>query len=223
MEKKGIISLLTTRYSLLAIFVTIATLASAQEVKMKDVFSNAPDSIFPYLTRNNRLDMIDFRESSMKAEVANVLEGKSVLDTLTADYLHLTLNASTIVEMKLLSSSRLLDDTTKTIVCISTTYCGTESNVEFYTSKWHRLPMTLDYDRSSLIARPDTMSLDNYAELVRLAGNYSVVAKLSPLTTDIELSPAFSNVSNDEGKRLEAIKRKISLIYHIDDLKFLNK
>jgi len=191
-------------------------------MKIREVFCNAPDSIFPYLTRNNRLDMIDFRESSMRAEVTNSLDGKSVLDSLTADYLHLTLNASTTVEMKLLASQRLLDDTTKTIVCVSTTYCGTESNVGFYTSKWHRLPMTLHYDRSSLIARPDTMSLDNYVELQRLAGDYSVVAKLSPTTTDIELSPMFANVSSDEEKRLVAIKRKISLIYHSEDLKFLN-
>lgn len=212
MEKKGLIILL----------LSIVSFASAQEMKMRDVFANMPDSIAPYLTRNNRLDMIDFQESSMKAEVDNSLGGKSRLDTLTANYLHLTLNEATTMEMKLLASSRLLDDTTKTIVCVATTYSNVETCVEFYTSKWHRLNISLDYDRNSLIACPDTMSATNYQDLSRLASDYHVVAKLSPETSTIELTPTFPNINDEDYNKINAIKRKIILKYDDTRLNFLN-
>lgn len=195
-------------------------MANAQESKMKDIFSSMPDSIIPYLSHNNRLDMIDFRESSMEAVVDNSLEGKSKLDTLTADYLHLTLNEATSVEMKLLESPRLLDDTTKTIVCVATTYANVESNVEFFTSKWHRLAIPLDYDKQSLIARPDTMDAATFDSLRQLASDFNVVAKLLPST--IELKPTFPKISADDNKRIEALKRKIVLKYDNLILNFLN-
>lgn len=200
----------------------IATIASGQKVTMREVLGSAPDSIFPYLTKNNRLDMIDFCESNMKAVVDNELGGKSQLDTLTSDYLHLTLNETTTVEMKLLESSRLLDDTTKTIVCMSTTYADRQSDVEFYSSKWHKLSIPLTYDRDSLIVRPDSMSAESYADLLRMAGDLCVVAKLSPSTTDIALSPSFLNVSEEDRSKLEAAKRKIILNFEVNRLKYLN-
>ena len=43
--------------------------ASAQELKMRDVFKQMPDSLLPYLTQNNRLDFIDFMDSNMVAIV----------------------------------------------------------------------------------------------------------------------------------------------------------
>ncbi|MBR6998224.1 MAG: DUF3256 family protein, partial [Prevotella sp.] len=42
---------------------------------MADLFKAMPDSLMPYLTKNNRLDMIDFMEANMKAEITNQLEG----------------------------------------------------------------------------------------------------------------------------------------------------
>lgn len=199
----------------------MADTAEAQEVKMRDIFQAMPDSLTPYLTRNNRLDMIDFRESSMKAEIDNSLGGKSTLDTLTSNYLHLTLNEATTMEMKLLESSRLLDDTTKTIVCVATTYANVESDITFFTSKWHRLAIPLNYDRQSLIVRPDTMAADTYQELSKLASDFHVVAKLSPETSSIELTPTFPNINAEDRTKIESLKRKITLKYDMVNVNFL--
>lgn len=207
--------------SLLMVMAT--TMASAQELAMKDVFAVMPDSILPYLSRNNRLDMIDFMESNMNAVVDNALGGKSRLDTLTSDYLHLTLNESVTVEMKLLKSDRLLDDTTKTIVGLSTTYANVESRIEFFTSKWHSVDIPLVYDNANLMARSDTMSQATYGELSRLAGEHYVVASLSPISTNIELTPTFPTLNAEDRQKMETIKRKIVLIYDVSSLKFLNK
>lgn len=210
------------RLSLLAICLTITTITSAQDLLMRDVFSSMPDTIFTYLTRNNRLDMIDFSESNMKAEIDNSLGGKSRLDTLTSNYLHLTLNESAIVEMKLLKSNRLLDDTTKTIVCMATTYSNSETCIEFYTSKWHSISIPLNYDAKQFIAHPDTMALETYNNLSRLFEEYCVVAKLSPKSTNIELTPTFPTLNEEEKNKLDVLKRKIILKFTPNDLKYIN-
>ncbi len=114
---------------------------SAQE--MKDVFSAMPDSVLPTLTRNNRLDMIDFVTSGMKAEVKDVFDETVTLDTLTTDYLHLTLSDALMVEMKLLPSSNVLSDSTKKVVCVVMTYGRKpfESRVQMFTSNWNPQPL----------------------------------------------------------------------------------
>ena len=91
----------------LSILLLVGSLSLAA-TDIKDVFTAMPDSVLPTLSRNNRLDMIDFVLSGMKAEVNDVFDEKSTLDTLTADYLHITLSEAVKVEMKLLPSSRQL-------------------------------------------------------------------------------------------------------------------
>ena len=128
---------------LFLLVISVACALGAAAVEIKDVFSAMPDSVLPTLTRNNRLDMVDFIDSGMKAEVNDVFDGKATLDTLTADYLHLTLSEAVKVEMKLLQSSEALADTSDCVVCVVMTYGikPKESSVRMFTSKWSPLPV----------------------------------------------------------------------------------
>ena len=63
------------------------------QVRVKDLFASAPDSIFPLLTQNNRLDCIDFRENNMTARVKNRMDDVSELKELTDDYLLMQVSA----------------------------------------------------------------------------------------------------------------------------------
>ncbi len=115
--------------------------APAQEVTMRDVFSQMPDTIVPYLDKNNRLDFVDFIDSHMDAVVNNSLGGKSTMDTLTADYLSLKLNDASSLQMKLLPVKTPVDSAQQ-IVCLVRTYGKDyrESTVDFYSIKWRKLP-----------------------------------------------------------------------------------
>ena len=62
-----------------------------QAQKMRDVFAAMPDSVLGIMTKNNRLDCIDFIENDMEAKVRNRFDGFSVLKALTVDYLDLQL------------------------------------------------------------------------------------------------------------------------------------
>ena len=59
--------------------------ASAQSIQIRDAFRAMPDSLMPYLSKNNRLDFIDFLDSNMKAEVKNALGGTSEMLSLGDD------------------------------------------------------------------------------------------------------------------------------------------
>lgn len=125
------------RKILLFIACVLGISASAQSVRMKDVFAAMPDSLMPMVTTNNRLDCIDFIENNMEAKVQNRVEEYVELKMLTEDYLLFQLSEVSHVEMKLLTVSDTLQ-----VVCLVRTRRGAvaDSHVEFYNAKdWNRL------------------------------------------------------------------------------------
>lgn len=129
---------------LFLLFCSLLTQANAT-VNMRDVLKSMPDSIIPLLAENNRLDFIDFMESGMKAEVTNVLQGKSSMTELDDHYTKILLTESSVVEMILLETQTPVDSVNQ-VLCVVKTF-GTdlkESTVDFYSVKGRRLK-TVDY------------------------------------------------------------------------------
>ena len=107
------------------------------QTRIRDIYAEAPDSIFPLLTKNNRLDQIDFRENNMQAVVKNKFDGRSELLVLTERYLKLQLSERSVVEMRLLSDSTF---------CMVQTYNApaSDSRIRFFDSKWNELSQTIE-------------------------------------------------------------------------------
>jgi hypothetical protein len=107
------------------------------ETRIRDIYAAAPDSIFPLLTKNNRLDLIDFRENNMQAVVKNKFEDRTELLVLSDRYLKLQLSEHCIVEMRLLSDS---------VFCMVQTYNAPapDSRVRFFDAEWNELPQTVE-------------------------------------------------------------------------------
>ena len=59
----------------------------AQE--MRAIFLEAPDSIFPLLSKSYRADLVDYIDAGMTAKVTNSLDGTSILEELAPDYMRL--------------------------------------------------------------------------------------------------------------------------------------
>lgn len=108
----------------------------AQQARMRDVFSQMPDSIFPLITRNNRLDCVDFKENDMPALVKNIVDEPIELTELTEDYLKLTMSKVSWAEMKLLPATE-----GRYVICLVKTYAGPlkDSSVRFYDAEWNLL------------------------------------------------------------------------------------
>ena len=75
------------RFFLFMMVLWVGHTAMAQ--KMRDVFASMPDSILEVMTKNNRLDCIDFIEHGMEARVRNRFDGFTQLKAMTLDYLDL--------------------------------------------------------------------------------------------------------------------------------------
>ncbi len=133
------------RFILLCLALLVWSLAAAAQSTMREAFQQAPQSLMPYLTENDRLDLIDFLDSGMKAEVTNQLGGKSELLRLTDRFLSLKLSQGLSMKMLLLDSPEPVDSVTQ-VICLVRTYgidCR-ESTVQFYSMKWRQL-LTADY------------------------------------------------------------------------------
>ncbi|MBR5749077.1 MAG: DUF3256 family protein [Prevotella sp.] len=108
-----------------------------------DYFREIPDSILPTLSLNNRLDMLDFMESKMKAEVTNSLGGKSEMTLLTDSTLSIQMSKALKVDMLLLTPESPDDTDSEEVICMIETFgsdsLSLESKVRFFTLSWEFL------------------------------------------------------------------------------------
>jgi hypothetical protein len=118
-----------------------AELVLEDTMNVSHFFSNMPDTLLPYLSLNNRLDLIDFMNSGMKAVVTNKFDEQSEMTALTSDSLSLTLNPVRRLDMMLVNG-RIEGGGEEMLICIRDTYCPNEEDHEqclrFYsTQDWH--------------------------------------------------------------------------------------
>ena len=127
------------RHWLIGLLLFVSQTGRAEDLKIQDVFKQMPNSVLPTLSENNRLDMLDFMASNMKAEVTNRLGGKSEMTVLTDSTLTIRVSDALTVELLLLRS----EYTDKNLLCLIETFgrdsLSLDSQVRFFTPSWERL------------------------------------------------------------------------------------
>lgn len=128
-------------------FVAVVSLAWAK-APLRQWIVSMPDSVMPLLSKNNRLDFIDFIDGGMEAVVTNRLDGKSRMTMLSEDFASIEYTRSSVVTMKLLP----LTDTTD-VLCMVTTMQGDvkDSRIAFYDERWEELDAELFIDEPLLL------------------------------------------------------------------------
>ena len=146
--------------TIILIMLAMSGLSAFSQTKAKDVFATAPDSIFPLLTTNNRLDCIDLIENNMKATVKNKLEQKAEMTALTDSYLQIKPSERSVVEIKMLNDS---------VFCLINTCLGPapDSRISFFTRDWKPYAMTFPTPHASDFWKsvPDSLAREaNFAQ-----------------------------------------------------------
>ena len=176
---------------------------------IRDVWQTVPDSIVPAIDRVRRLEMLDLVDYKVKAEVKNMLGSNSVMDTLTADYLHITISASSEMAISLLPCGD-----GDSVICVLRTYMGPEpdSEITFYTPCWQPLDAaaylpfhSLSESWQQLVVRPDTISPERYGELMTLVRVPLVGAVMSCDGRHIDLSLSVPMQGIDDRPAMAAI------------------
>lgn len=187
---------------------------------MRTLLVAMPDSILPLLTKNNRMDCVDFVDSKMKAEVKNRLGEVSELKVLTKDYLLLQMTSQSTVEMKLLS----VNDSAK-VVCVVRTVCAPvcDSAVEFYDISWKRLK-TADYIACPLVDSffRNPAQTDLPYQLLREKADVDLIkASLSVERAVIRFEYTTPDyLSEDDREKIRPYLRKDPLVYSWTEGKF---
>lgn len=119
-----------------------AVFASADTLTVRTLFTEMPDTVIPYLSRNSRLDCIDFIDSKMKAEVTNEFGGKTELTALSDDSLSLRLNEACRLDILLLPTVQPVDSISQVIALVRNLNIegrGQGVSVDYYSVHWRQL------------------------------------------------------------------------------------
>jgi len=178
---------------------------------MHEVFKQMPASVYPYLSKTNRLDFLDFMDSKMKAEVNNDLGTKSEMMELTDDYTDIDLSGSSNLQLKLLPLDSIK------VICMVTTCYGPEadSNIRFYDTKWNPLPIVVKMPSvDNFFQRPDTMSVQRFNELKKTVEPVMISGRLSSKNNSLTLSLSKPLLNKDEKKALDVVLRQVTLVWN---------
>ena len=185
---------------LLFVFFSLLTSSrTSAQLRIRDIYANAPDSIFPLLTKNNRLDQLDFKENNMPAVVKNRFDDRSELLLLTDSYLQLHLSDHLLVEMRLLPDSTF---------CMVQTYKGPapDSRLRFFDAVWNELPAVVQVPAADDFLADD-IDIDTRLSLQALP---LIQATLSPDGDDITFELQTSELTREQKKRAEGKVHRIS-------------
>jgi len=198
--------------------------STAQTTDIRELFKQMPDSLFPYLTLNNRLDCIDFKESNMEARVANSFSGQTRMEVLNEHFISMWMNNAVTMQMRVLPTTSPVDDV-KAVICMVTTYGTTvkESTIRFFSCKWKPLQTQsyVNIDASMLLMQPGYMPDERFEELCNKLQPYLIVAELSKDVDELMLT--ISNAALDEEERVntEEIIMQINLKWNKNSFKKL--
>ena len=126
-----------------------ASVGSAQEPTLRDVFRQIPDSLMPSLSQNNRLDFIDFMDSNMKASVRNLLGGMSEMTALTDDSLSVRMSDALRIDILLLTLDEPVDTIRQVVVFAESFLTDSvyqETELKFYTPDWQLITRDLPWN-----------------------------------------------------------------------------
>lgn len=199
------------KYFFLLFFLLVVSMVQAQ--KMRDVFAEMPDDVLRVMTKNNRLDCIDFIENNMTDKVRNRLEGFSELKRLTSDYLDLSLTERTRVEMKLLPIADSLN-----IIAVVKTFSGPMkmSTLTLYDAEWKRLPEK-DYitfpQYEAYWVLNDTLGHDEVKRLQSLQDMHFITMSLEETSCRLvfELHPG--DVEKEDTEQMKKVLQPIVFVW----------
>lgn len=183
------------------LFVVVSSVA---QVRMRDVFAQLPDSILPLMTRNNRLDCIDFIENGMEARVKNKFNDQVVLEALTEDFLLIRTSESSNVEMKLMPLG------SDTLICVNRIYFGPteDSDVRLYDINWRfvrnvQRPEVLEFFKTVDSIRPWTPEMADTMDMIRGEATYLPLIKASLSAESSEIQWVLQ--SNEFSKEIKKV------------------
>lgn len=178
----------------------------------KDAWLSMPDECLPYLNKGMRADHVEFYNMNIESKVKNLLQGKCVMDTLTADFLSVRLNESATFQLKTLPCG------VDTLICCVKTLSApvAESEIHFYRSDWSAvdgyfgLPVSRDpaWLLQNFTARPDTLEQNEFNEQLKYFDPVMLAISFSPGGESLKLQIETPTLTKSEKLKVNAIVKQ---------------
>ena len=170
---------------------------------MREVWIDMPDSITMYLTKSMRTELADYVDMKVSAATKNAIGDTVRIDTLTSDYIAITLSESSKLEMKLLPRDG------SNIICMVQTYYGTaaESIISFWQLDWQQLPdiSMPALENIELIKKPDSLSVTEFNKIKAMISPKMIEMRLSPDDNSLLLSYSLPDVNKEDSELIKSI------------------
>lgn len=190
------------RKLLLIIMLLCGAVLQMSGQEMRTIFMEAPDSIFPLVSKSYRADLVDYVDAGMKAKVTNNLDGVSTLEELAPDFMKFAVTASSTMQLKILP---LENDS---VICVvkSVMAEAVDSRIYFYDMEWNLLEGAEMFHLPS-IGDFFASAANEYVEMCDI---YLVSLTLSAADNTLVAEytmPAYMNV--DDAEKVKPMLRKI--------------
>ena len=202
------------KFNIIVSLLVLLTASAAMAQDMPQLFVEAPDTVLPLLTRNNRADCVDFLDAKMRARVTNRLDGRSELLSISDDFLELRNSESSTVQMKLLPFGE------DTIIAVVRSVCAEacDSRLSFYNKDWSQANVTFSRPPIKDFFIP-TDSLDF---LMARCDIYLVRLSLSPVDNVLTADYTMPQYMSEEDSALVAPKLR-TLRYRWNGVSFVRE
>lgn len=156
-------------------------MVSANAQTVGDMFMSMPDSLFPYLTQEQRVELVKLKQvdTSTSAVLRSVFNCSVSLDSLEAACMTVNIDSTMTIEM-----ARLATVSGDSLYCLLQTVSAPERETvaSIYNKVWEKVS-DVDWTDVPLLNRPDTMSDKEFANRTSLIEFRMVEARLENADT----------------------------------------
>ena len=172
-------------------FLTCWLCASAQS--LREVWIEMPDSVLPYLSKSQRIELADYVDMKADPAVLNAFGDSVRIERMTNNYLLVKTSKVTRLEIKLLDNNTLaLVQTWKAPVA--------ESKLSLFNLQWQPKEAVVVYNEN--IVKPDSMSEEEFADLKSLMYPRMREYRLSAENNSLSVSWNYPLLSKKDAKRV---------------------
>lgn len=162
-------------------FILSVVMVSANAQTVGDMFMSMPDSLFPYLTQEQRVELVKLKQvdTSTSAVLRSVFNCTVSLDSLEAACMTVNIDSTMTIEM-----ARLATVSGDSLYCLLQTVSAPERETvaSIYNKVWEKVS-DVDWTDVPLLNRPDTMSDKEFANRTSLIEFRMVEARLENADT----------------------------------------
>lgn len=194
---------------------------SADTISVRRAFVEMPEDIIDLLTRDTRMDMLDYFDADSTYVAVNNLRGPSEIMRLTSDFMGVRVTPSSTLQLKVLKMKNG-GDIVMAIYTIGEEGNTMESEIRFFDSNMKELPADKFFKTPKLSDFFDTKGYQtSMKEIEEMIPYYTVAYDAGPDNAEITARLALGDILTVEDEAIVSLLMKPALHYAWNGKKFI--